>query len=210
MQIRKFGHACLLVEDGGARVLLDPGSFSHGWEELRDLTAVLVTHQHADHLDLDRIGGLLAVNPGVPVYADSESVAALAGRGHTATAVAAEQHLNAGDLTIETIGTTHAVIHPDIPVIPNVGYLMGGRLFHPGDALTVPDRPVDVLGVPTAAPWLKAAEAVDFLRAVRPQVAIPIHEAIATVPQLYYNLFEQLAPDGTSLVILDDGNPREF
>jgi L-ascorbate metabolism protein UlaG (beta-lactamase superfamily) len=63
----------------------------------------------------------------------------------------------------------------------------------------VPDAPVNVLCLPTAAPWLKAAEAVDYLRSVRPRVAVPIHEAMLRVPQMYYSLFQRLAPEGTEV-----------
>jgi L-ascorbate metabolism protein UlaG (beta-lactamase superfamily) len=100
------------------------------------------------------------------------------------------------------------VIHPDIPIVPNVGYLVSGRFFHPGDALTVPDVPVDVLGLPTAAPWLKIAEAVDYLRAVAPRVAIPIHQAALAMPDIYYGHFARLALDGTT--VIDPGDQAEL
>ena len=64
MRLTKFGHSCLLVEEGGDRVLLDPGSFSDGFEGLEGLTAVRVTHQHADHLDRERVRLVLDRNPG--------------------------------------------------------------------------------------------------------------------------------------------------
>ena len=59
MRLTKFGHSCLLVEEGGARVLLDPGSFSEGFEELDGLTAVCLTHHHGDHLDAERVRRVL-------------------------------------------------------------------------------------------------------------------------------------------------------
>jgi hypothetical protein len=48
------------------------------------------------------------------------------------------QELDLGGVGVRVAGRDHAVIHPDIPVVPNVGYLVGGRLFHPGDAFTPP------------------------------------------------------------------------
>lgn len=210
MEVRKFRHACLLVEESDARVLIDPGSFSPGWEDLRGLTTVLITHQHADHLDVDRIDDLLAGNPDATVYADQASAATLAERGHRAIGVSAGAHYDANGLSVEVLGEQHAVIHPDVPVIPNAGYLLGGRLFHPGDALTVPERRVEILALPATAPWMKVAETIDYLRAVAPRVAIPIHEAVSAVPQLYYGMLERLGPDDTTLAVLDDGKPREF
>jgi L-ascorbate metabolism protein UlaG (beta-lactamase superfamily) len=210
MRIQKFGHACLLVSDGDTRVLIDPGAYSPGWQELKDLTAVLITHQHIDHLDPDRFDTLLAANDGVPVHADQDTVGVLAARGVEATAVKAGDRFSVGDLSVEGLGSEHAVIHPDLPGLTNVGYLLGGRLFHPGDALTVPDRPIEILCAPTAAPWMKLSEAVDYIRAVRPPVAIPIHEKAAANPQLYYGAMTNLAPQGTAVTIIDDNTPRDF
>jgi L-ascorbate metabolism protein UlaG (beta-lactamase superfamily) len=210
VRAQKFGHACLLVTEGDARVLLDPGTFSRGFEELRGLTAVLVTHQHPDHLDLERIIPLLAANPDARVYADEASAAKLDELGLSPVVARAGEHFDADGLSVEVIGTEHAVIHPDIPVIPNVGYLVGGRVFHPGDAFTVPDRPVEVLAIPAAAPWLKVSESVDYLRAVAPRTAIPIHEAVAAIPQMYYRLLDQLGPEDTRLRVIDDGEPIDL
>jgi L-ascorbate metabolism protein UlaG (beta-lactamase superfamily) len=91
--------------------------------------------------------------------------------------------LSVGELTIRALGGRHAVIHPEIPVIDNISYLIGdgehpARFMHPGDALFVPDEPVDVLATPAAAPWMKISEAVDYLRAVAPARAVPIHQGI--------------------------------
>jgi L-ascorbate metabolism protein UlaG (beta-lactamase superfamily) len=204
VRVQKFGHSCLLVSEGDARVLLDPGTLSHGFEGLRGLTAVLLTHQHPDHCDLDRLGPLLEANRDARVYADGATAAQLDDRGLDPVVAVAGEHFDAGGLAVDVIGREHAVIHPDIPVIPNVGYLVGGRVFHPGDQLTVPDRPVEVLAIPAVAPWLKISEAVEYLRAVAPRVAIPVHDAMTTVPQLYYTLLQQLGPDDTRVLALDE------
>ncbi|TQS41796.1 MBL fold metallo-hydrolase [Cryptosporangium phraense] len=210
MRFQKFGHACLLVEDAGARVLIDPGAFAPGWEDLRDLTAVLVTHQHFDHLDLDRLPALLDANPDASVHTDQATAGILAEKGLRATSVAAGATFELDGLSVEAIGQDHATIHPDIPIIPNVGFLLGGRFFHPGDALTVPTVPVEILGAPTAAPWLKLWEAIDYVRAVAPRIAIPIHEKAAAAPGMYYQNMSSLAPESTAVEVIDDGEPREY
>jgi len=81
MRLTKYGHSCLLVEEGQARMLLDPGTLSGGFEELEGLTAVLFTHQHPDHLDLERLRGLLDRNPGVRVVSDQGSATRLGEAG---------------------------------------------------------------------------------------------------------------------------------
>lgn len=197
MQITRFGHSCLLVEDGDGRVLLDPGVFSAGFEELRGLTGVLVTHQHADHLDIDRLRRLLAANPDAPLHTDEGSAGQL---GDLPVTVVRDGDVLDLGTPVRVHGSQHAVIHPDIPRVPNVGYRVGERLFTPGDALTVPDDDVEVLGLPTAAPWLKVAEAVELLRAVRPRLAFPVHDAVVATPQIWFTHFGHLAPQGTRFV----------
>ncbi|HEV3497348.1 MAG TPA: MBL fold metallo-hydrolase, partial [Actinomycetes bacterium] len=176
MRLTKLGHSCLLVEEGGARLLLDPGNLSSGFEALEGLTAVLFTHQHADHLDQRRLRGLLDRNPRARVISDPGSAEPLGQAGVEAEVVADGQELDLGGVGVRVAGRDHAVVHPDIPVVPNVGYLVGGRLFHPGDAFTHPGQQVEVLAVPAAAPWLKVSEPIEYLRAVRPRVAVPVHD----------------------------------
>jgi L-ascorbate metabolism protein UlaG (beta-lactamase superfamily) len=213
MRLTKLGHSCLLVEEGGARLLLDPGTLSGGFEELEGLTAVLFTHQHADHLDQARLRGLLDRNPRARVISDQGSAEPLGKAGVEVEVVADGQELDVGGIAVRVAGRDHAVIHPDIPVVPNVGYLIGGRLFHPGDAFTEPGQPIEVLAVPAAAPWLKLSESIDYLRAVNPRVAVPVHDLVLSDAgrSIHYRQLEQLgAKGGATLRSLDDGAPAEL
>jgi L-ascorbate metabolism protein UlaG (beta-lactamase superfamily) len=205
MRITKYGHSCLHVTEGSASILIDPGTFSQGFETLSGLTAVLVTHQHPDHVDPKRLPLLLRGNSGATLYADAGSVQVLADAGIAATAVATGDVLDVGT-TVEVFAGDHAVIHRDIPVIPNAGYLIGGRLLHPGDSLTVLDRPVEILALPTSAPWMAVKEAIDYFRAVDPKVAIPIHEKVMANPAMVYGILQRLGPADTRWVDLDDGH----
>ncbi|WP_129668952.1 MBL fold metallo-hydrolase [Phytoactinopolyspora endophytica] len=205
MKLTKYEHSCVLVEDGDARVLIDPGNFSHGFEELTGLTAVLVTHQHPDHLDVERLPRVLEHNPDAALYTDAGTAEVLAQMHIESTTVHAGDRLDLG-VEVDVHGEQHAVIHPDIPVVPNVGYLVGGRFFHPGDSFAPPPVDVEILGMPTAAPWQKLSEAIDFLRAVEPATAIPIHQAILTKPEMYYGHFQRLGPERTDLRLLEPGD----
>jgi L-ascorbate metabolism protein UlaG (beta-lactamase superfamily) len=213
MRLTKFGHSCLLVEEQGARMLLDPGTLSDGFEELQGLTAILYTHQHADHLDPARLPGLLGRNPGVRVVSDEGSAKALGEAGAEVEVVHDGDELDIGGVSVRVAGRDHAVIHPDVPVIPNVGYLLGGRLFHPGDSFTLPGQPTEVLAVPIGAPWLKVSESIDYLREVGPRMAVPVHERTlsAVGMSLYYRQLEQLGARGSTTVrVMDDGKPVEL
>lgn len=180
MQLTHFGHSCLLADFDDTTVLFDPGTFSHGFEGISGLSAILITHQHPDHADTARLPALIEANPDAAYYADPQTAAQL---GAPWRAVRVGDEFGVGGLTIRGVGGRHAVIHPEIPVIDNISYLVGdgehaARFLHPGDALFVPDEPVDVLATPAAAPWMKIAEAVDYLRAVAPSRAVPIHQGI--------------------------------
>ncbi|MEX0581922.1 MAG: MBL fold metallo-hydrolase [Mycobacterium sp.] len=182
MELTHFGHSCLLAEFGVARLLFDPGTFSHGFEGITGLSAILITHQHPDHADPNRLPALVEANPGAALYADPQTAAQLGGAWR---AVHVGDEFSVGELSIRGAGGRHAVIHPEIPVIDNISFLIGDadhpvRLMHPGDALFVPDEPVEVLAAPAAAPWMKISEAVDYLRAVAPRHAVPIHQGIIT------------------------------
>ena len=200
MQIIHFGQSCVLAEVGSARLLLDPGIYSTRFEELSGLDAILVTHQHPDHLDVDRLPALLAANPEAQLVVDAGSAAQLAAAGIGHRVVRPGERLELAGSTVEVIGGEHGVVHPDIPVVPNNGYLIdGGAMLHPGDSFDLPGCTVDVLLLPTVAPWFKLAEAVDYLRAVDPGLAIPIHQAMLARTEKFYGLFRELAPAGTEI-----------
>jgi L-ascorbate metabolism protein UlaG (beta-lactamase superfamily) len=209
MRITKYEHACLLVEDGAARLLIDPGIYTPRFETLEGITAVLVTHGHADHVDIPRVVALAAANPGLVIVADEASAMALAEAGLEARAVHAGDRV---DLGIEVVvhGQSHTPIHADIPAVPNVALEIGGRLFHPGDSFTRPPAGIEVLALPTGGPWLKLGEAIDYLRASAPRIAVPIHESVLARPAASIAYFEKLAPGGTEVRVLAVGDSLEI
>jgi L-ascorbate metabolism protein UlaG (beta-lactamase superfamily) len=185
MHIRRYGHAALLVELDGTRILIDPGSYSSDEAfALSGLDAIVVTHQHADHVDPQRLATLLAGSPDALLLVEASCIASIPGLDARATALGHGQRVQVGPAVIRGVGSRHAVIHPDLPTVGNVGVTVGGAkgptLFHPGDAYaSVPDS-VDVLAVPVSAPWARLSETVDFVRAVGASTVVPIHDAALT------------------------------
>lgn len=197
MHLTHFGHSCLLAEfDDDTTLLFDPGSFSHGFEGVTGLSAILITHQHPDHADTSRLPALVDANPSAKLYADPMTAAQL---GDPWTPVSPGDAFAIGGLNVRGVGGVHAVIHPEIPSIDNISYLIGdddhaARLMHPGDALHIPGEPVDVLALPAAAPWMKISEGVEYLRAVNPLRAIPIHQGIVDpgARGIYYQRYTEM------------------
>ena len=178
MQLRKLGHACIRLEQDGATLVIDPGSFSAP-DALDGAQAVLITHEHPDHVVPERLRAAVERRPEVRVWTNQAVADLLAGAGVRAEVVADGDRFRVAD-TFDVLvrGEWHAVIHPDLPRARNVAYLIDGLVYHPGDALTPAGQPVDTLLLPVSAPWLKLAEAIDFARAARPRLCVPIHDAI--------------------------------
>jgi L-ascorbate metabolism protein UlaG (beta-lactamase superfamily) len=201
-----LGHSCLLVEAAGARVLIDPGAFSSGFEELTGLDAVMITHQHPDHLDPERLPMLLEANDGARLLAEPEAAAELVKVGLDARGLHVGESAELGALRVRAVGGEHALIHADVARIGNVGVLLGAEgeptLFHPGDSYAETPAGVDILALPLNAPWAAARETADFLRAVRPAAAFPIHDGLLADRgrAIYLRVLGGLAPDCTNLI----------
>ncbi|MFD7753213.1 MBL fold metallo-hydrolase [Streptomyces sp. NPDC059757] len=180
LTLTKKTHSCIRLEKDGRTLVIDPGGFSEQDAAL-GADAMLVTHEHADHFDEGRLRAGLEANPAAEVWTlrsvAEQLSAAFPGRVHT---VGHGDTFTAAGFDVQVHGELHAVIHPDIPQITNIGFLVDGSLFHPGDALTVPDHPVDTLMLPVMAPWNKISEVIDYVREVEPRRAIDIHDALLT------------------------------
>ena len=198
MELTKKGHACVRLAKDGRLLVIDPGSFSEP-DAAAGADAILVTHEHADHFNEERLRTALDANPAAEIWtlasvADQLS-AAFPGRVHT---VGEGEAFTAAGFDVQVHGQLHAVIHPDIPQITNVGFLVDGSIFHPGDALTVPEGTLDTLLLPVHAPWNKLAEIVDYIRAVNPQRAIDIHDVLLTATaHSFYGML--LGPNGPGI-----------
>ncbi|GAB3232920.1 MBL fold metallo-hydrolase [Micromonospora halotolerans] len=177
MQVTKYAHSCLRLEHDGGVLVVDPGVFSEP-EALDGVDAVLITHEHPDHVNVEALTRELDRRP-ARIYGPASLTALLGDAAEALTVVTPGESFTAAGVAVRAYGGQHAIIHPDIPVVPNVGYLINDVVYHPGDALVVPDEvQVDTLFAPIHAPWSKFSEVVDFIRAVAPRRAFALHDAL--------------------------------
>lgn len=182
IELTTWGHSGVRLQRGDRRLAIDPGSFTDP-RALDDAAAVLITHEHPDHVDPESLARIVNDRGDLRVWAPEPVTRALLaagadqGRVH---AVTPGQEFTAAGFHVAVLGGTHAVIHPRIPVVANAAYLVDNAVLHPGDSFTpAPDGVrVQVLALPISAPWLKLAEAVDYATAVDPATVVPIHDAI--------------------------------
>ncbi len=180
MQITKFEHACLVLEQDGEKLIIDPGFYTREMSGFTKVRAVVITHMHDDHCYEEQLDRISADNPSVVIYGTDEVRTRLAA-SRPNLKVKAVHH---GDFyvevpfTLEFFGDLHAEIHRSIPLLQNCGVMINDKLYYPGDSYTQPDRPVELLACPASAPWLKIGDVIDFVQAVRPKRSFATHNSL--------------------------------
>lgn len=179
MQIKKFRHSCLELTIDNQSIVIDPGGWSTDFIAHSGIIGVIITHEHGDHFDQVQLGGIIAQNPDVKIYAPAGIIEQLNDSRHSHI-VAANDHIYCCPFSLDFVGGTHETIHPDYPVPDNVGVIVNdGELYYPGDSFFAPEEySVKTLAVPASAPWMKMSEAMDFITTLRPQLYFLTHDAL--------------------------------
>ncbi len=208
MHLTHLGHSCVLVDVAGERLLIDPGGFSDV-EGVRDLSAILVTHMHPDHLNPPAIPALRRDNPNADLWLESEAADRLVSsepqlKNHVSR-METGQALEFGPVTVTPVGRQHALVHEYAPRPDNIGLVISAdgepSIFHPGDALDADDptlTDLDVLCVPINAPWARVADTVAFVRRLAPRLVVPIHDGLLNDAgrKMYLGHIESFGADG--------------
>ena len=205
MQIKKIGHCCLVIKDQGLTVLTDPGAFSTGQNDLTGIDVVLITHEHQDHFHLESLKAVLANNPGAVVVTNS-AVGSLLDKEHISHEILEQgQSKTFGQVLIEAFGDIHADIFRTIEPVQNTGYLIGNKLFYPGDAFTNPAKPVEILALPVSGPWMKISEALDYALVLKPKIVFPVHDGFLKFGGPFYSVPKMiLEPKGVRFIEPDE------
>lgn len=178
MKITKFGHCCMLIEENGLRILTDPGDYTTAQTAVKNIDVVLITHEHADHLHVESLKAALANNPQAKIITNSGVGAILDKEGIPYTLVDDGKETTEKGVKIAGFGKEHAEIYKTWKKVENTSYFIGGRLFYPGDAFYQPNRPVEILALPVAGPWLKISEVIEYALAVKPKICFPVHDGV--------------------------------
>ncbi|MDX6712820.1 MAG: hypothetical protein QOH96_3836 [Blastocatellia bacterium] len=185
MRISKYIHSCLLIEKGEDKILFDPGRFSfiEGLvkpEQFEHLSAIVLTHQHPDHIDDEALAKILANNASAVVLANTEIRTRLAQKG-IATEVFETGSRALGSFTLAAFDAPHAPLLNATPP-QNTAYLVDNSFLHPGDSFADSLDAVKntiVLALPVMAPWNTELEVAAFAGRIRPRRVIPIHDGYA-------------------------------
>lgn len=177
MKLTKYQHACLVIEQDSTHLVIDPGEYSHDFIIPKHVAAIVITHNHPDHLHPALITQILEAHPKATVIGDASITAQYA--AYTTIAVNPGQTVTVGPFALEFFGGQHAPIAEGIATPPNHGVLVNGQLYYPGDSFVAPENTaVDVLAIPISAPWLDFARTREFLARVHPRIAFPTHDGI--------------------------------
>jgi L-ascorbate metabolism protein UlaG (beta-lactamase superfamily) len=178
MKLTKYEHACFTVEKDNQLLVVDPGGFSSDFIAPSRVVAIVITHGHPDHFDHELIEAVVNENPDVIIFGP-ETVTSKIEVFNTKT-ISSNEVIAIGPFELSFFVGEHSVTHPSIPITSNIGVLVNDLLYYPGDSFALPDKSVDILALPVAAPWLKISEVMDFLTQVHPRLAFPTHDAISS------------------------------
>lgn len=203
----------MAIDIDGVKLLTDPGMFTTEQNDMRGLDAIVITHEHGDHFHIESVKALRKNNPGAPIITNKGLGAFLQKEGIPHVVVGDGQATEVKGIPIEGFGAKHAPIYGTMPDIENTGYLIGGKLYFPGDSFHAPGKPVDVLALPVAGPWMKISEAIDHAKDVKPRVAFPVHDwlyrpELAAMSGRWFADF--LKPSSIEYVSLSAGESKEF
>jgi len=203
----------MLIEEKGLRILTDPGNFTTQQDNVKNIDVVLITHEHQDHLHVESLKTVMKNNPSASIITNKAVAKLLDKEKLRYTIIDDGKSITIKNVLIEGYGKTHVTIYKTIPPVENTGYFISHKLFYPGDAFYDPKIPVEILAVPVAGPWMKISEAIDYLLAIKPKKAFPVHDGMI-VPgarSLFGRVSERILKNtGIQWIQIEENKETEF
>lgn len=220
MTITKIGHCCLLIQTKGLTILTDPGSFSTGQNDIKDVNYILITHEHADHLHVDSLKKVLINNPGAKIITNIAVGKLLEKEGITYEILDGKNDTKLGaalsgveQVHLEACDGKHEEIFEEIGQVQNTGYFIDDRLFYPGDSFSNPGKPVEILALPVAGPWCRVEASIRYAISLSPKYAFPVHDGQLMNDRIggYHGIPQKVLNEkGIQFASLKKGETREF
>lgn len=205
MKVTKYPQSCLIIEQDGKHIGIDPGSFvaeKYRAEDLLPLDAILITHEHPDHANPALIKAL-AQDGRVPVVANQSTKGLL---GDLVTRVVTDnEEFEVTGVKIVARELPHCLMSDGSAGPQNTGYVINDTFFDPGDGMSLEGLHVDAAAVPIAGPDVSAKDVFDFVKQLGCKTVIPVHyNFFLENPRLIARLAPDIVP-GVNFVVLDDG-----
>jgi L-ascorbate metabolism protein UlaG (beta-lactamase superfamily) len=146
MKITKYNHACMFVEENGKKLVIDPGDLTELPEDISNITVIVVTHIHPDHLGVENIKKLVAANPDLTIVANIDVLQQLSDVDVKKEQVDAGIVKKIGGFDLELFTGDHAVIYKTSPC-KNLRVVVNNKLYSPGDSYVPLGRKVAAVAV---------------------------------------------------------------
>lgn len=211
MKLTKYDHACLLVDNGQQKLLIDPGKYTNLPPDLSHVQTVIVSDEHFDHFDVDNLKTILQQSPQAEVLATETVAAALAQEGVEAVAVSGQKTFSGPGFEIDLVEVDHAPVYGPSPCkVLTVG--LGDFLYYPSDSFVASSREYLVLALPVGGPWFNMTEAVDLAKSMSAKYIVPTHNIhLSQLGSDGNNRFVEInVGDDREMVVLAAGQSRQF
>ena len=206
MKLTKLGHCCLIIEENGLRIMTDPGNYSTAQNEAKNIDLILFTHEHQDHLHIESLRKVLENNPQAKIITNDSVGKILKAENLSFETLIHKQSASIKNVLIEGFGDKHAEIYETIPSVQNTGYFIASRFFYPGDALTNPGKPVEILALPVAGPWLSIKDSLSYAKEIKPKTCFPVHDGMLKFFGAAHTLPEKIVPSFGSSFFIPKGS----
>lgn len=202
-EIRRLTDSCLLVTGDDHATMFDPGFHTYldgavDLDSIGDVTRVLVTHEHGDHVHPDFVKWLIDRRRDLVIYSNQAVADLLSGHG-IEVSVEVPDGVGIEDVVHERL--------PNGSQPPNRSFTIEGVITHPGDSHQ-PTVTASILALPMVAPWGSLTAAVEFARRVRPQQVFMIHDHYMSETgrsRIRHMADSALGADGIEVLDLDWG-----
>lgn len=188
MKLTKLEHSGMILEKDGKRIVFDPVEFATVLPSIQNVVAIIITHTHSDHLQLEKISQILDLNPEAKVIAPVDAKDMLP----EVVLVSSNDELEIAGFTLKFFGQDHAIVLDGKVPCNNIGVVIDDIVVNPGDSFDLPNEKSQnsILLVPEVAPWTKVSETVGFINNAKPHMVIPVHDAPLSVmgKAIYDNL----------------------